>query len=232
MMVAILIEKVVMRVLLIEDDSLLGESLKMGLNQYGVVVDWVSDGALGLEVACSGEPFDAVLLDLGLPGMDGLEILRRIRARKASLQLPVLILTARDQIDEKVTGLDAGAQDYIIKPFHLDELAARLRAAMRSVSGTKTIVSIGDVDYDSSRRMVTKAGNKVALSNREISIVSILMQNPGKAYSRQQIEDKLVGWGDEVMSNVIEVHIHNIRKKLGHDFVRHIRGVGYFVHHG
>jgi two-component system, OmpR family, response regulator QseB len=215
------------RVLLVEDDPMVGEAIRTGLGDLGFTVDWVREGVAALSAA-STEPFAAVVLDLQLPRKDGLSVLRELRERK--LLLPVLIITARDQVKDRVAGLDAGADDYIVKPFDMQELAARLRAVLRRHAGSATpLLQARGITLDPATREVRSNGQLVALSAREIELLELLMQRPGMPLSRAQIEDRLLRWGDEVTSNTIEVHIHNLRKKLGMQAIRNIRGVGYFV---
>ena len=216
-----------MRVLLVEDDPLIGEAVRIGLARLGITVDWVRDGELGLQCARS-EPFDAVLLDLGLPKRDGMQVLRDLRSN--ALVMPILIITARDALADRVAGLDAGADDYILKPFELDELAARLRSALRSRSGrADPVLRSGDLALHPDSKVVTKAGATMPLSAREFALLELLMRRPGMPMSRAQLEERLLGWGEEVASNALEVNIHNLRRKLGADSILNIRGVGYFV---
>ncbi len=216
-----------MRVLLVEDDPLIGEAVRVGLARLGITVDWVRDGELGLQCARS-EPFDAVLLDLGLPKRDGMQVLRDLRGH--ALAMPVLIITARDALADRVAGLDAGADDYILKPFEMDELAARLRSALRSRSGrADPVLRSGALALHPDTKMVTKDGTVVVLSAREFALLELLMRRPGMPMSRTQLEERLLGWGEEVASNALEVNIHNLRRKLGVDSILNIRGVGYFV---
>ena len=216
-----------MRILLAEDDPMIGTAIRTALRQDGYVVDWVQDGgAAGRAVVI--EHFDLVLLDLGLPDRDGLHVLQTIR--RAKLRLPVIIITARDGIGARIAGLDAGADDYVIKPFDLNELAARIRSTMRRSAGlADPEIVLQDVRINPATRTVLRAGLPVALSTREYAIVDALMLRPGTILSRAQLEERLYGWGDEVESNAVEVHIHGIRRKLGTDFIRNVRGVGYFI---
>jgi len=216
-----------MRVLLVEDDEMIGESVKTGLRQDGFAVDWVQDGSAA-ELALAGEGYDLVLLDLGLPRRSGLEVLKGLRQRGA--QLPVLIVTARDAVQDRVAGLDAGADDYLVKPFDLDELAARMRALhRRHVGRPEPVVRVGPLAITVATHTVMHGDRPVALSAREFALLMALVERPGVVLSRAQLEDKLYGWGEEVESNTIEVYIHGLRKKLGADFVRTVRGVGYMV---
>ena len=216
-----------MRLLLVEDDPMIGEAIRTGLKRDGFAVDWVHDAAAAAR-ALGSEPFEVVLLDLGLPGGDGLGFLRTLRARGQSL--PVLIITARDAIADRVAGLDAGADDYLTKPFDLDELAARLRALLRRKSGrTSPQIEHLGVTLDPAAHRVTRDGVEVALSPREFALLQLLLERPGTILSRAQLEERLYGWGEEVESNAIEVHVHGLRRKLGAEFIRTVRGVGYRV---
>ena len=216
-----------MRLLLVEDDPMVGEAVREGLRQDGYVVDWVRDGRAA-EAALAAQDFAAMLLDLGLPRSDGLEVLRRLRERRNAL--PVLVITARDAIEQRIAGLDAGADDYLVKPFDLDELAARLRALLRRASGRATpVIAHGPLAIDPATREVRLRGEPVALSAREYSLVEALTARPGIVLSRAQLEERLYGWGEEVSSNAVEVHIHNLRRKLGDDVIRNVRGVGYTI---
>jgi two-component system response regulator QseB len=216
-----------MRLLLVEDDPMVGESIRDGLGQEGYAVDWVRDGKAA-ETALGTEPYAAVLLDLGLPRRDGLEVLRTARAR--ANDVPILVITARDAVAERIKGLDAGADDYLVKPFDLDELAARVRALVRRAEGRAApIVRHGALTLDPSTRAVTLRGQPVALSGREFALLQALLQRPGVVLSRAQLEERLYGWDEEVGSNAVEVHIHNLRRKLGADAIRNVRGVGYTV---
>jgi two-component system, OmpR family, response regulator QseB len=216
-----------MRLLLVEDDAMIGESLRKGLRQDGYVVDWIQDGAAA-EAALLSEPYAMVLLDLGLPRKDGFELLQELRRRKN--RVPVLILTARDAVSDRVKGLDLGADDYLVKPFSLDELAARIRAVLRRHAGrAEPLVAYGGLTLDPSARKVTCRGKEVPVSAREFSLLEALLERPGKVLSRAQIEERLYGWGEEVASNSVEVHVHNLRKKLGEGAIQTVRGVGYAI---
>jgi DNA-binding response OmpR family regulator len=206
---------------------MIGEALRAGLKREGFTVDWVHE-ARAAEAVLGSEPFELLLLDLGLPGTDGLTLLRRQRER--GLAIPVLILTARDAVADRVAGLDAGADDYLIKPFDLDELAARIRALLRRRAGRPApgIEHLG-VTLDPAGHRVTRAGADVPLSPREFALLQLLMERPGTILSRAQLEERLYGWGEEVESNAVEVHVHGLRKKLGSDFILTVRGVGYRV---
>ncbi len=206
---------------------MIGEAIRAGLKREGFTVDWVHD-ARAAEGVLRSEPFELLLLDLGLPGGDGLTLLRAERERGATL--PVLIITARDAVSDRVQGLDAGADDYLIKPFELSELAARIRALLRRRSGrpAPSIEHLG-VTLDPAAHRVSRAGSEIALSPREFTLLQLLLERPGTILSRSQLEERLYGWGEEVESNAIEVHIHGLRKKLGADFILNVRGVGYRV---
>jgi len=225
-----------MRLLLVEDDRMIGESLQRTLRLEGFAVDWVRDAAAA-DGTLASERFDLVLLDLGLPRgaqggpADGLEVLRALRARRDAT--PVIVLTARDARGDRVAGLDAGADDYLVKPFEFDELAARIRAVLRRHAGrAEPVLSQGAVTLDPAQRRVTLNGSPVLLSAREYAVLEALMTRPGAVLSRSQLEDRLYGWGEEIESNAVSVYIHQLRKKLGADFIRNVRGVGYFVDAG
>jgi len=206
---------------------MIGESVRTSLRQDGYAVDWVQDGR-SADAAMSAEHFDLVLLDLGLPGMSGLEVLHSLRGRKNST--PVIVITARDGIEDRIKGLDAGADDYVVKPFDVDELAARIRSSLRRSSGhAEPEIEILGVRINPATREVRKHGKKIMLSAREYAIVEALMLRPGAILSRAQLEERMYGWGDEIESNAIEVYIHGVRRKLGADFVQNVRGVGYFI---
>jgi len=223
-----------MRLLLVEDDRMIGASLRDALRLEGHAVDWVRDAAAAQGTLAS-ERFDLVLLDLGLPPgppgaptLDGLDVLRSLRGRADST--PVIVLTARDGVGDRVAGLDAGADDYLVKPFELDELNARMRAVLRRHSGrAQPLLAHGGVTLDPATRQVTKDGQPVLLSAREFAVLEALMARPGALLSRAQLEDRLYGWGEEIESNAVSVYIHQLRRKLGADFIRNVRGVGYFV---
>lgn len=216
-----------MRLLLVEDDSLLGDGIQAGLGQAGFAVDWVRDGVAG-ELALKTEPYTAIILDLGLPRLTGLELLERLRV--AGNRVPVLILTARDAIIDRIKGLDGGADDYLVKPFDLNELAARLRALIRRAQGQPApIIRIGALALEAASHQVTFQGHPVDLSAREFALLHALMLNAGRVLSREQLERQLYAWGEEVESNAIEVHIHHLRRKLQPELIRTIRGVGYLL---
>ena len=216
-----------MRLLLVEDDPLLGDGLEAGLAQAGFEVDWVRDGVAALHAAAGGV-YAAVILDLGLPRLAGFEVLQRLRQRR--LRVPVLILTARDAIEDRVRGLDGGADDYLVKPADLDELAARLRALIRRSRGeADPTLRIGMLELDPAAREVTHGHEPVRLKPREFALLHELMLNAGRVLTRDQLEDRLYRWGDEVGSNAVEVHVHHLRRKLGPGLIRTVRGVGYMM---
>ena len=216
-----------MRLLLVEDDAMIGEAIRAGLKREGFTVDWVHDGESASQVLRT-EAFDLLLLDLGLPRKGGLEVLTAARARGA--ELPVLIITARDAVSDRVQGLDAGADDYLVKPFDLDELAARIRALLRRKSGrTAPAVEHRGVVLNPATHSVTRGGRDIALSPKEFALLQLLMERPGTILSRARIEERLYGWGEEIESNAVEVHIHGLRRKLGADYILNVRGVGYRV---
>jgi two-component system response regulator QseB len=216
-----------MRLLLIEDDPMIGDSVRKALRLEGFTVDWLKDGK-SAETALEEGVHDLMLLDLGLPKKDGIEVLQSLR-RKGNA-IPVLILTARDGVADRVAGLDAGADDYLIKPFDLDELSARIRALLRRNAGrTESLVRHGNLTLDPATREVTLDGKPVTLSAREFALLAALLDRPGVVFSVAQLQEKVYGWDDEVGSNTIEVYIHALRKKLGADFIRNVRGVGYMV---
>jgi len=216
-----------MRVLIVEDDKLLGQGILAGLRQAGMQPDWVEDG-LAARHALDAESFSAVVLDLGLPRLSGLDLLRQLRA--AGDKTPVLVLTARDTAEDVVTGLDAGADDYVIKPFDLGELCARLRAIVRRAAGTAApALRHGRLELLPAERCARWDGEPVELSGREFDLIHELLLNAGRVLTRPQLETKLYPWGEEVESNAIEVHIHHLRKKLAPELIRTVRGVGYMV---
>lgn len=219
-----------MRVLIVEDDTLLGDALAAGLKQRGFQTDWVQDGR-DAQAAIRTEPFAAVVLDLGLPGMSGIELLRGERAR--GNKVPVLVLTARDAVHDRIAGLDSGADDYVVKPTDLDELAARLRALVRRSNGEPApVLQIGPVVLDPAARAVSLGGQAIDLAPREFTLLQELMLNAGRVLSREQLEERMYRWGDEVESNAVEVHVHHLRRKLGSQVVKTIRGVGYMMPRG
>lgn len=216
-----------MRILLVEDDALLGDGLRAGLAQSGFTVDWVEDG-LAADAALSANSFAAVVLDWNLPRQDGLTLLRRLRGRRDAT--PVLMLTARDVLEDRIAGLDAGADDYLIKPIAIAELAARLRALTRRAAGrSEPVFRHGALQLNPAQRSVTLAEQPLDLSAREFDLLALLIAQPGRPMSREQIENALYGWGEEVESNAIEVHVHHLRKKLGSEWIKTLRGVGYVL---
>ena len=216
-----------MRVLLVEDDELLGSAVVDGLTQAGYTVDWLRDGGQARRALSNDEP-DLLVLDLGLPGRDGMQVLRDLRARSSGL--PVLVLTARDTVEDRIAGLDAGADDYLVKPFDLGELTARLRAIARRRGGRATpVIEHDGLVFDPAARSVTLDGESIALSSRALAILEALLERPGIPLSRERLEQILYGWGEGVESNAVEVHIHHLRKKLGKERIRTIRGLGYMI---
>jgi len=219
-----------MRLLLAEDDAMIGESVRRGLRQDGFAVDWVRDGRAA-EIALADNVHDLVLLDLGLPRKEGLDVLRGMRRRGDGR--PVLIVTARDAVADRVAGLDAGADDYLLKPFELTELAARIRALLRRRSGRTTpIFTTGDIALDPATHEVRVRDEPVSLSAREFALLEALLVRPGAVLSRAQLEEKLYGWNEEVGSNAVEVHLHALRRKLPPDTIRNVRGVGWTIARG
>jgi two-component system, OmpR family, response regulator QseB len=216
-----------MRVLLAEDDAMIGAAVRDRLRGQGFAVDWVREGRAA-DTALAGAEYDLLLLDLGLPGREGLAVLRGLRERGSTL--PVVILTARDAVDDRVAGLDAGADDYVVKPFDLKELEARLRAVLRRRAGrASSVIEHGRLSLDPASHELRRDGVPVPLSPREFALLHALLEHPGRILSRAQLEERLYGWGEEVGSNVVEVHIHSLRRKLGVDIIRNVRGVGYRV---
>jgi two-component system, OmpR family, response regulator len=216
-----------MRLLLVEDDAMIGDSVRAGLRRDGFTVDWVRDGRAA-DLALANAVYDLMLLELGLPKKDGLDVLRT--ARRAANRIPVLILTARDSVADRVKGLDAGADDYLVKPFDLDELSARIRALLRRQAGrVEGVIEFGDLKLNPASHEVTLKGKPLALSAREFALLEALLDRPGAVLSREKLEEKLYGWGEEIESNTVEVYVHSLRKKLGQDFIKNIRGVGYMV---
>lgn len=214
-----------MRILLAEDDALLGDGLRAGLRQQGFQVDWVRDGDAAQRELCSGD-FAAAVLDLGLPLKDGMDVLQAVRAR--DVRTPVLVLTARDAVPERIRGLDSGADDYVVKPVDLFELGARLRSLVRRAHGqVQEVLRCDAVCLDPAARQVRLHDAVVSLSTREFDLLHALMLNIGRVLSREQLEQQLYSWGYEVDSNTIEVHIHHLRRKLGADAIQTVRGIGY-----
>jgi len=216
-----------LKILLVEDDALLGDGLYTGLKRMQYTVDWVNSGEAALSSIMDAE-YDAVILDIGLPRLSGLDVLRQVRRHGNSL--PVLILTARDALSDRVTGLDAGADDYLVKPFEFAELCARLRALTRRSHGlTEHKISFRNIEIDTAAHRVTFDGEQVEVSRREFSLLEELLTSAGRVLSKSHLEQKLYSWGDEIGSNTIEVHVHHLRKKFGADLIRTVRGVGYIV---
>lgn len=217
--------KEIMRILLVEDDPLIGNGLQIGLEKSGFSVDWFTDGKTGLE-GLSSAPYDAVVLDLTLPRVDGLAVLQQWR--RENKNVPVLILTARDTLEERVKGLQSGADDYLCKPFALAEVVARLQALIRRSCGhASSVICRSNVEFDPSQRKVRLSSEEIALTNREYRLLELFMMNQERVLSRSFIEEKLHSWEDEISSNTLEVHIHSLRKKLGKGFIRTVHGVGY-----
>ena len=218
-----------MRILLVEDDELLGDGIRTGLRHYGYTVDWVKDGRSAHRVLTTPhEDFDVIVLDLGLPKMSGLDLLKSIRERH--ITVPVVILTARESVEDRVKGLDAGADDYLTKPFDLDELCARMRALQRrSKARANPVIAYGDIELDPASHTVQQAGKDVPISRREFALLQKLLENTGRVISREQLNQTLYGWGENIDSNALEVHIHNLRKRFGTQLIRTIRGVGYMI---
>lgn len=216
-----------MKILLIEDDSMLGATLRQGLTAASHVVDWLRDGALA-HSALRAHEFDLVLLDLSLPNRDGLTLLREMRAQKQAV--PVIIITARGDVADRVAGLDLGADDYLPKPFELKELEARMRALTRRLAGqSNPLLSCGPILLNPATKEVRFRDKPIILSNREYQLLSALMQRPGAILSKSQLGDQMYDWGTEIDSNAIEVHIHKLRQKLSPEFIRTVRGLGYQV---
>ncbi|HJW55079.1 MAG TPA: response regulator [Burkholderiaceae bacterium] len=216
-----------MRILLVEDDPILGNGIEVGLKQAGFTVDWARDGRAA-QLALQTTAYELVVLDLGLPRVSGMELLQQLRGKGEDL--PVLILTARDTVRDRVAGLEAGADDYLIKPFDLAELVARIRALLRRAHGRSTdAIRYRDLVLMPDSLTVTRGDETIALSARECAILVDLLEHRGTALSRARLEESLYGWNEEIESNAIEVHIHNLRKKLGSDLIKTIRGVGYLI---
>ncbi len=216
-----------MRLLLVEDDTMIGESVLDLLRAEHYAVDWVKDGEMA-DTALRTQTYDLVLLDLGLPRRDGLTVLRSMRSRKE--RIPVLIATARDSIQQRIEGLDAGADDYVLKPYDLDELLARIRALLRRAAGrAEPVYEHKGITINPATREVTVGDQPVVLSAREWAVLEPLLARPGLVLSRAQLEEKLYGWKDEISSNAVEVYIHGLRKKLGAELIQNVRGVGYMV---
>ncbi|RMR94922.1 response regulator [Pseudomonas syringae] len=216
-----------MRLLLVEDDRAIGQGIRVALNTEGYTLDWLEDGLSALH-ALRSEPFDLLLLDLGLPRMDGFDLLRQLRAEE--LALPVLILTARDGTADRIAGLDAGADDYLIKPFDVDELKARVRALLRRSQGrAQPLLEHAGISLDPASQQVSFQGSEVLMTPMEYQLLHQLMIRPGKIVTRERLSNTLYGWQDKVESNTLEVLIHNLRKKLSTELIRTVRGVGYLL---
>ncbi len=216
-----------MRILLIEDDAMIGKAVRRGLADAGFAVDWVIDGRAA-ELALDNGVYDLAVLDLGLPKKDGMAILASLRSTGNAM--PVLIASARDTVRDRIAGLEAGADDYVLKPFDLDELVARVRALLRRNAGSGSpLLKFGSLVLDPLRKVVTQGEATIDLSAKEFAVLEVLMQRPGAVLSRAQLEESVYGWGDEVGSNAIEVHLHHLRKKLGAAVIKNVRGVGYRV---
>jgi two-component system response regulator QseB len=216
-----------MRVLVVEDDPMIGRAVHTGLREAGYAVDWVSDG-VEAQLALANDVYDLALLDLGLPRLDGFEILKSVR--RAGKELPIVIITARDAVADRIAGLDNGADDYLVKPFDLDELLARVRAVVRRRHGrTCREINYGALTLDPARRQVVFQGAEVELSAREFAVLEALMAEPGAVVSREKLEDAVYGWREEIGSNSIEVHLHHLRRKLAPEVIRNVRGVGYRI---
>ncbi len=216
-----------MRILLVEDDHHLGEGICLGLKELGHTVDWVQDGLAAMQ-ALQTEHLDALLLDLGLPKKDGLNILQELRQNE--IDLPVLILTARDTVEDRIQGLDMGADDYVVKPFDLLEVNARLRAITRRREGRAVpVINFADLVLDPAARRLTKGGEEVSLGANEFVVLESLLTHQGRILSRRFLEESLYGWDEGVESNAVEVYIHHLRKKLGQDLIKTVRGVGYII---
>lgn len=216
-----------MRLLLVEDDELLGDAVKTGLSQFGYIVDWLKDGE-SAKAAIKTENFELIILDLGLPKLSGLHLLQSIR-REGNV-IPVIILTARESIENKVKGLDSGADDYIIKPFDLDELSARVRALIRRSQGrADTLLQYRNITLDPAAHQVTVDNEVINVPRREFSLLQKLLENKGHVLSRENLMQSIYGWDEYVDSNALEVHIHNLRKKLNANYIRTIRGIGYMI---
>jgi two-component system, OmpR family, response regulator QseB len=216
-----------MRVLLVEDDEFLGDGVRNGLTQYHYTVDWVKDGQSAQQAVVS-ENFDIVVLDIGLPHKSGIEVLKTMRSR--NIATPVVILTARETVEDQVLGLDAGADDYVVKPFDLGALCARMRALLRrTASRVEPVLAYGSISLDPASHTVHVNGELINISRREFTLLQKLLENAGRVLSREHLTSTLYGWGDDVDSNALEVHIHNLRKKFGTKLIRTIRGVGYMI---
>jgi two-component system, OmpR family, response regulator QseB len=219
-----------MRILLIEDDPMIAETVRAGLTQAGFAVDWVADARAG-EFSLANGGYDLAVLDLGLPKKDGIAVLTALR--RLGNSMPVLIASARDTVGDRIAGLEAGADDYLLKPFDLDELVARIRAVLRRHAASESpLLSVGKLVLDPVQRSVTCDGEAVDLSAREFTVLEALMQRPGAVLSREKLEESVYGWDQDLASNAIEVHLHHLRKKLGSEAIQTIRGLGYRVRDG
>jgi two-component system response regulator QseB len=217
-----------MRILLVEDDPMIGAAVAEGLRGAGYAVDWTHDGDAGSRALAAGTPYALLVLDIGLPGRDGLALLRGLRSQGSAL--PVLLMTARDAVGDRVAGLDAGADDYLVKPFDLDELLARVRALLRRAAGrADPVLAHGRLRLDPARRQAWCDEAPLALSAREFALLHALLERPGAVLSRGQLEERLYGWNDRLGSNVVEVHVHHLRRKLGDSAIRTVRGAGYAI---
>jgi len=216
-----------MKILLIEDDRMIGWSLRRGLTDEGFTVDWLDDGDAAV-VMCAEQSYDAAILDLGLPSRDGLKVLAELRHQGNSL--PIVIVTARETVADRIKGLNAGADDYVCKPFDFDELVARLRAVMRRRAGLVTaVLEYRDLSLNPSTRQVAHRGTQIVLSAKEFSLLEALLQRPGMVLTRNQLHDKLYGWDGDVGSNTVEVFIHSLRRKIGYNYIENVRSVGYRI---
>ena len=216
-----------MRILLVEDDTLLGDGLQAGLSQHGFTVDWVDKGRVALD-SLKVENFDAVILDLGLPDVDGFKVLKTYREENGDV--PILVLTARNEVGDKLSCLDGGADDYLVKPVDIREIAARIRVLTRRRDGRrKSVIQHGNIEVNPEEHRVTTDGKTIDLSLREFNILHALIRSPGRVISKEQLEQIVYGWESDPESNVVQVHLHNLRRKIGKDFIRTIRGVGYVI---
>lgn len=217
-----------MRVLLVEDDAMIGEAIQAALKDASYAVDWIKDGQIAITTITS-QHYDIALLDLGLPGKDGLDVLRSIRAK--DIPIPLLIITARDGLDDRLQGLDGGADDYVLKPFQMAELLARMRAVLRRKGGIASpLLTNGLLSLDpASKEASLRDGGSIQLSNREFALLLALLMRPGAILSRSELEDRIYGWNEEVESNAVEYLIHSLRRKLGSDIIKNVRGVGWMV---
>jgi two-component system, OmpR family, response regulator QseB len=216
-----------MRLLLVEDDSMIGRAVKHGLEQAGFAVDWVTDGHDGLAAVANGV-YDLVVLDIGLPRIDGLTMLQTLRDRRDLV--PVLVMSARDAVSDRIAGLNAGADDYLLKPFDLDELIARVRALLRRHAGAaSSLLAAGGISLDAVRRVATQDGRELNLTGKEFALLEALLRRPGAVLSRERLEASIYGWRDDIGSNAVEVHLHNLRRKIGSGVIKNVRGVGYRI---